>query len=182
MLDVPQELLDSRRQAGADRWDEIWDGELHMVPPPSWEHQEVAIALLRVLAPLAERRGLIPRYETGLFRPGADSDFRVPDQVYAAAELATARGFEGPASLVVEIRSPHDETYSKLDWYGSLGVAEVLVIEPHTRHVELFALTDGRMVPVEPGDEGVVIRSLGVRATTVDDRLHLMWEGGSAQV
>ena len=79
-------------------------------------------------------------------------------------ERRSDRGIEGAASLVVEILSPYDETYAKLDWYASVGVGEVLVIEPETRRVELFANRDGRMVPVEP----VVIECLGVRAETVD--------------
>ncbi len=61
------------------------------------------------------------RYEGGLFRPGVDDDYRVPDQAYARPELRSERGIEGPASLVVEILSPNDETYQKLDWYGAVG-------------------------------------------------------------
>ena len=79
---------------------------------------------------------------------------------------------------MVEILSPHDETYAKLDWYASVGVGEVLVIEPGTRRVELFVNRDGRMVPVEP----VVITALGVRAEAVDGRLRLSWDGGTADI
>jgi Uma2 family endonuclease len=80
--------------------------------------------------------------------------------------------------LVVEILSPHDETYRKLDRYGSVGVGEVLIIEPATRRAELFANRDGRMERVEP----VEIDALGVRAETVDGRLRLTWEGGTADI
>jgi Uma2 family endonuclease len=178
MLEVPQALLDERHARGADRWDEMWEGELHMVPPPSEEHQAVGTALLVAFAPLAEARQLVARYETGLFRPDVDDDYKVPDQVYARPELRSARGIEGSASLVVEILSPNDETYQKLDWYAAVGVGEVLVIEPLTRRVELFANRDGKMVPVEP----VVIECLGVRAETVDGKLRLAWEGGTADI
>ncbi len=179
MLEVPQALLEERRAKGLDKSDEMWEGELHMVPPPSDRHQEVGIALLRALLPLADAHGLITRYDgTGLFRPGAENDWRVPDQTYARPELRSERGIEGAASLVVEILSPHDETYAKLDWYASVGVGEVLVIDPGTRRVELFANRDGRMVPVEP----VVIECLGVRAETVDLTLRLSWDGGTAAI
>jgi Uma2 family endonuclease len=142
----------------------MWDGELHMVPRPSEQHQAIGTALVVALAPLAEARGLLARYETGLFRPDVDDDYKVPDQLYARPELRSERGIEGGASLVVEILSPNDETYAKLDWYASasVGVGEVLVIEPETRRVELFANRDGRMVAVEP----VVIECLGVGAET----------------
>jgi hypothetical protein len=37
MLDVPGSLLDERRRLGLDVVDEVWEGVLHMVPPPSGE-------------------------------------------------------------------------------------------------------------------------------------------------
>jgi Uma2 family endonuclease len=178
MLEVPQALLDERRARGADRWDEMWKGELHMVPPPSAQHQAVGTALVVALAPVAAARGLVATYETGLFRPGVDDDYKVADQLYARPELRSERGIEGGASLVVEILSPNDETYQKLDWYADVGVGEVLVIEPETRAVEQFAKRDGRMVPVEP----VFIECLGVRAETVDGTLRLTWDGGAADI
>jgi hypothetical protein len=71
MLEVPQALLDERRARGADRWDEMWEGELHMVPAPSVEHQRLGAELFPIFAPLAKGRGLVPFYDaSGLFRPG----------------------------------------------------------------------------------------------------------------
>jgi Uma2 family endonuclease len=138
----------------------------------------VSLRLIRVLAPLAEGRDLLARFETGLFRPGVDTDYRVPDQVYAPPDLRSQRGIEGAASLVVEILSPGDESYAKLDWYASVGVGEVLVIDPDTRQVELFVNRGGHMEPVEPA----VIECLGVRAETVEGTLRLTWDGGSAEI
>lgn len=179
MLEAPQAFLDERHAKGLDKSDEMWDGELHVVPPPSTEHQALGAELFLVLGPIAKARGLRPWYDpTGLFRPGVDDDWRVPDQQFARPELASARGIEGAASLVVEILSPNDETYRKLDWYASVGVGEALVIHPHTKRVELFANRDGRMEPVAP----VVIECLGVRAETVDGKLRLTWDGGSTEI
>lgn len=179
MLEVPQALLADRLWKGADRWDEMWAGELHMVPPPSERHQEVGLALLRALLPQAEERGLIGRYETGLFRPDADKDWRVPDQTYCRPELRSERGIEGPAALVVEVLSPGDETYEKLDWYADLGVSEVLVVDPASRRVELYSNQDGRMARVAPP---LVIQALGVTAETVEGTLRLTWDGGVADI
>jgi Uma2 family endonuclease len=150
-----------------------------MVPPPSVEHQRLGSDLFLVLGPLAKGRGLVPLYDaTGLFRPGVENDWRAPDSAYAKPEVLSHRGIEGAASLVVEILSPGDESYAKLDWYASVGVGEVLVIDPLTRRVELFASRDGRMEPVEP----VVIGCLGVRAETVDGVLRLAWDGGTTDI
>ena len=111
-----------------------------MVPLPSGLHQRLGGELFAVLLPLAKARGLVGAYEAGLYRPGADLDYRVPDHLYAHAELATERGVDGPAEVVVELASPGDETYDKLDFYADLGVGEVIVVHPEERTVELFVL------------------------------------------
>ncbi|MEO6120690.1 MAG: Uma2 family endonuclease [Acidimicrobiales bacterium] len=183
LLEVPQSMIDERRRTGADRWDEEWDGELHMAPPPSGDHQQLGSRLLRVLGPLAEARGLVAVYETGLFRAGAERDYRIPDHTYARADQLSRRGVEGGPPLVIEIRSPADETYEKLDWYAAQGVGEVLVIEPDTRAVELFVLRGGRLVLVQGGSEGVRIAALEVTVAAVaGPLLRLSWDGGSADI
>lgn len=183
MLDVPQSLLDERRRTGIDVFDEEWEGELHMVPPPSGEHQLLGGRIFAVLNTLAEARGLLAFYETGLYRVGVERDYRVPDQTYARPEQLSRRGIEGGAPLVVEIRSPGDETYAKLDWYAAQGVGEVVVIEPDTRAVELFSLRGNRFVLVQASAEGVHIASVSVTALTVaGPLLRLSWEAGAAEV
>ena len=104
---VPESLLAERRSRGLDRRDELWTGVLHMVPPPGDAHQGLSTELVMLLGPLAKRRGLVPRVETGLFRNSAD--YRVPDQLYRRSDAGSTRGAES-AELVVEILSPQDET------------------------------------------------------------------------
>ncbi len=184
MVDVPEQLLAERRKAGVDRWDEVWEGVLHMVPPPSGAHQRFGMRLAHVLDALAREAGLVGSYETGLFRPGTDDDYRVPDQVYARPDLLTERGVDGPAELVVEIRSPGDETYDKLRFYADLGVGEVLVAHPGEGRAEVFSLRGDRHVPLEADPRGeMTVESLGVRLSTVAGaRLRLAWTGGHAEL
>jgi len=184
LVEVPEALIEERRRTGADRWDELWEGELHMVPPPSGLHQRLGGELFMVLNPLAKARGLIGSYETGLYRPGTDIDYRVPDQVYARPEVVTERGVDGPAQVVVELVSPGDETYAKLGFYAEMGVGEVLVVHPGERRVELFVLRGGRHVLVQPDADGAVrSAALGATFATVDGpRLAIAWDGGSTQV
>jgi Uma2 family endonuclease len=52
--------------------------------------------------------------------------------------------FEGAPDVVVEIRSPDDETYEKLPFYRDLGVPEVWVIESDSRIPETHVLKRGR--------------------------------------
>ena len=44
---------------------------------------------------------------------------------------------EGPPTVVIEIRSPDDETLEKLPFYAKLGVPEVWVIDRDSRAVEI---------------------------------------------
>src|SRR5437868_14265558 len=103
MLEAPEHLLAERRRTGADKFDEVWEGVLHLVPPPLEGHQEFENMFFRVVAPIAESKGLLARSATGLFRPGSnDKDYRVPDSLYALPSQRTRAGFEG-AELVVEV-------------------------------------------------------------------------------
>ena len=179
MVNVPDSLLAERRRTGADLFDEMWEGVLHMVPAPSAAHQRLNAKLMMVLGPLAEARGLVPLVEANLHR--ADEDYRVPDQIYARADQLSDRGAERAAVLVVEFLSPGDETYDKLDWYAAGGVDEVLVVDPHSRQAEVFGRRGSRMVLVEsaPGR----LESLGVELETVEGpKLRVTWDGGTAEV
>jgi Uma2 family endonuclease len=107
MLDAPQAMLDERRRLGHDVRDEMWDGVLHMVPPPGGAHQVFAGGIYSVIYPLAAARGLLALYETGLF--GSVRDYRVPDMMVLRREHVSDRGAEA-AELVIEVRSKDDET------------------------------------------------------------------------
>ena len=142
---VPESLLAERRSRGLDRRDELWDGVLHMVPPPGDAHQGLSTEPVMVLGPLAKRRRLVPRVETGLFRRGGD--YRVPDQLYRHPEAESVRGAEG-ADLVVEILSPQDETLAELPWYDEQGVREVLGVT--------FESSDGGLRLTWEGEEATI--------------------------
>lgn len=152
LLDVPQSLLDARHRLGHDRSDEMWDGVLHMVPPASGEHQERGSALIAILRTLAKRVGLQATYETGLFERGRDDNYRVPDNVVSRPEHRTSRGVEGRAELVVEFRSPNDESYEKLPFYALLDVEEVAILDGSS--IDLRCLVEGSYEPVLPDDAG----------------------------
>jgi hypothetical protein len=50
MLEVDPALLEQRRRLGLDRWDEMWEGVLHMAPAPANEHQRILDDLIMSLA------------------------------------------------------------------------------------------------------------------------------------
>lgn len=179
-LEAPEGLLDERRALGLDGHDEMWEGELHVVPPAGGPHQGLSTEFLLAVGPLAKRLGLVPRMETGLFRRA--DDYRVPDQLYCRPEHLSDRGAEG-AELVVEVRSEGDETYRKLPFYAALGVREVLVLHPAPRRAELYRLVEDRLLPVQADAAGELASDvLGVRVAAQPAALHLTWDGGSAEV
>lgn len=179
-IGVSENLLEERRRLGADRWDEMWDGVLHMVPAPSGAHQIFCHRLGRALGPSSDQRGLVDSHETALYRPGASgSDYRIPDLVYTRPDCRTDRGVEGRAELAVEIRSPDDETYAKFGFYAEMGVQELLMVDPTTCEADMFVLRDGRLVagPLRSEslgvdfathltDAGPVLRVTGPQGTT----------------
>ncbi len=154
LVDAPEALLEERRRLGLDVFDEMWEGVLHMVPPAGGPHQRLGTCLARAFGPAADRRGLLLSNETGLF--AAADDYRVPDLSVYRPEHASDRGVDGTAAMVIELRSPNDESYAKLDWYAARGVTEALVIDPPTRAVERYALRGGTYRLVEPDIEGMV--------------------------
>jgi len=186
LVDVPQSLLEDRRRKGHDVFDEMWEGVLHMVPAPSSRHQRLEYKLESALEPAVEARGFVILHETGLYRPGTgNDDYRIPDLIVADASAIRARGVEGRVELAVEIRSPNDETYDKLDFYSEVGVQELLVIDLDPLSVELFELTDNGLIAVPPRPPGTaIVRSLGVTITvdTDDGTVQLEWAGGTTRV
>ena len=180
MLDAPESMLAERRRLGLDVFDEMWDGLLHMVPPPGGPHQNFGAKLLVVLSPLAQHAGLEPHYEAGLFR--STKDYRVPDQLYCRPEDRSDRGAEG-AELVVEIRAPGDQTYDKIDFYAELGVREMLIVHPLEQRVELLRLVDSRLLLVTSEGTGAVRSDvLGASFATVESALRISWGDGSADI
>jgi Uma2 family endonuclease len=177
---VTERLIDDRRRLGIDKRDECWAGEWHLVNPPKFWHAELSLRLGHVLVPMADARGLRAAGEGGVF--GAADDWRVPDQIYVLPEDVRDDGVVS-AELVVEIRSPGDDSYRKLGFYAARGVGEVLIVH-QDRRFELFRLGDGVLAPVSPGDGGgVCCKTLGVTFTTVaGPRLCIAWDGGSAEV
>jgi Uma2 family endonuclease len=161
VLQVDEGFAAERRRRGADRWDEVWKGLVHMVPPPSERHQSIGSELLVALAGSAAARGLRLRYETGVF--AGDDDYRVPDLVAYEGSAAGAQGVVGAPSLIIEIRSPGDETDEKVPWYLARRALEVLVIDRDDLTAELHRLGG----PVAPGARGeLTLETLAVAVRT----------------
>ena len=141
-----KELLARRRELGIDRWDEVWEGVLHMIPPPSHKHQLLASRLHRHLGPLADEAGLELTAEVGI---GSDEhNYRAPDlALHRTADVEPQ--WHHTAALVVEIVTPNDKTWDKLDFYAAHQVDELLIVDPEQRSIHWFGLTEREYGPVE---------------------------------
>ena len=149
-----EELLRRRREWGADRHDEVWEGVLHMAPAAHERHADLQAQLLELLGPLARAAGL---KGLGEFNLGEPDDHRIPD----AGLVARGPGalYVPTAALVVEIVSPGDESWDKLDFYAAHAVDELVIVDPATRRIDWLAL--GRNAGYEPAQRSRVI-DLGV--------------------
>jgi Uma2 family endonuclease len=145
LLDPPMDLLESRRRSGVDRFDEVWDGVLHMVPAPNHAHASIEAQLIMIVGPSARTAGLEMIGQSNLGE--SEHDYRVPD---SALHRPGAFGIWHPtAALVVEIVSPGDESWEKLPFYADHDVDEVLIVDPAKRSVDWLGLQEGEYRPIE---------------------------------
>jgi Uma2 family endonuclease len=185
MWEVPPEVLEWRKRTGADRRDEVWDGVLHMGPSPSNEHQRTEGDLEYLLRSVwTGRSGGAVLHQINVARGEPwQRDFRIPDLVLILpGSRAIDRGeyYEGGPDVVVEIQSPHDETYEKLPFYAQIGVREVWIVERDTKAVEIHALRDGAYGVVSAGEDGRIASAVtGLLLRGTSGRVELRWVGES---
>lgn len=128
-------FLTRRRALDQDRSDEVWEGEYHVVPAPDFWHGQVDSDLAALLRPAAKAAGLVV---TSQFNVGVQDDYRVPDGGYHRVPLSTV--WVPTAAIVVEVVSPHDETWEKFAFYARHAIEEICVADPLTRQVRWFVL------------------------------------------
>jgi Uma2 family endonuclease len=186
LLEPDPKWLEERRRLGHDRFDEVWDGVLHVVPSPSIEHQRFESALERVLYPIATKHGLEVFHNLDILdRRDGDQNYRQPDiAVVSERDLTGKRAIDGHAELVIEIRSPNDESYEKLPFYAKCKIPECWIVHPVTRVFEVFALEQGAYVPATPNADGVIrAPRFGLELSVVDGpKLRIAWTEGSAEI
>lgn len=160
IVHVREEDLAERRSKGLDRWDEMWEGVLHMTPAPTREHQRILDELIAFLMPRLRdaRRGTLQSGINVFRESGGAVDYRIPDLTFVAAgreHVLHADGVrgEGP-DAVIEIRSPEDETYDKLPFFAAVRVQEVIVCDRDTKRIEIMRLAGSQFVALQPDPDG----------------------------
>jgi Uma2 family endonuclease len=154
-------LIARRHALGLDSHDEVWKGEYHMAPAAHPSHGKLDQQLAELLGPMARRADL---FALGEFNLGTPDDFRVPDRGMHRVNPTTT--FLSTAAIVIEILSPHDESWEKLDFYAARGVDEVLIASPADRSVTWLQLRDGRYLLTEHS------RLLGPESADLADQIN----------
>ncbi len=130
-----ERLLEERRRSGAGRRDEVWEGVLHMIPPPSVEHERLAHRLHVLLDPYASTVDLVAAGTVGI---GTEDDYRVSD--LALLRPGYAPQWNRTAALIVEVVSPRDNTSEKLPFYAAHRVDEAIIVDAQGRKIHWFGL------------------------------------------
>lgn len=151
---LEKRLIAERKALGTDRFDEVWDGVYLMAPMPNNQHQDFVNDLDAIFTLAIKWAGL------GRVQPGAnvsdrdedwEQNFRCPDLLVFLtgnpAEDRESHWYGGP-DFAVEIVSPHDRSYEKLDFYAAVNTREVLIIDRDPWQIILFRLQNGAMVEV----------------------------------
>lgn len=130
--------ISRRRALGQDGRDEIWGELYYMAPHASTAHAALCASLTVALHALARPRGLVTLAEHNLGT--GPSRYVVPDG--AVVRARTPGSYQETALLVVEVVSPGDSTPFKVETvFGALGVEEVLLADPSTKHLQLLRRT-----------------------------------------
>ena len=148
---VEDRLKAEREASGADRYDEVWDGIYMMAPLSNNEHQDLqsglAAAVYSAIAVPA-----LGRVHAGANvsdrEVGWEHNYRIPD-VVAVLPNSAARDCDthwcGGPDFCVEIASRHDRSRDKLDFYASVGVRELLLVDRDPWELEMYQLKAQRL-------------------------------------
>jgi Uma2 family endonuclease len=162
MAVVPEHILEWRKRTGIAQRDEVWEGVLHMSPEPNYEHQNFESSLefwLRSYWARPLRAKVLHRINLALPDAGNSwvDNYRIPDLILLTRDrffINCDTHFEGGPEVVVEIRSPDDESDKKLPFYAQLGVLEVWIIDRDTKEIALYVLAGDTYVEYPASDDG----------------------------
>jgi Uma2 family endonuclease len=149
---ISRDLIRKRKSQGLDRYDEVWDGVYVMPPMPNDEHQQLVSRTTSIMEDVIGWPGL------GEVRPGVNvsdrvknwkKNYRIPDvAVFLNGGKAinyTTHWVGGPDWLA-EILSDDDESRKKLEFYETVAVREILLIDRDPWSTELYQLQNDKLI------------------------------------
>lgn len=143
---------------------EIFDGVLEMMSPgPSTVHQGIGVRLSYLLLQSCDSNYVILTAPLDVIL--SRTNVLQPDVVMVRRDrmdIVTMRGIEGAPDLVVEVLSPGSrrrDRVRKMPIYAKHGVPEYWIIDPESRTLEQFVLSDGKYELNELFEEDDVVAS-----------------------
>lgn len=126
-----REWLEQRAERGQDRFDEVWNGVLHVAPAERPINGYATAQLVRLLASEATDAGLLGLTATNV---GHARDYRVPDALWVERDTdLVGLTYLPTARVVLETLSPGEEWTIKAAWYAAHGIRHLLLADPDQR-------------------------------------------------
>ena len=124
---------------------ELIDGELYNMTPPSWEHQQIAFGVARMLANHVDQHGGPCKVCPAPVAVNLDADDTIwvePDVIVVCDPCKISqRGCEGAPDMVVEVVSPPSiamDYFTKANRYRRAGVREYWIVDPMARRTTVY--------------------------------------------
>ncbi|MFQ5794295.1 MAG: Uma2 family endonuclease [Candidatus Bipolaricaulia bacterium] len=163
-------------ESEAERY-ELLEGELVMVPSPSFEHQRISGNLEFLLRNFVQQNdlGIVldAPFDVHFIEEGEDKVAQ-PDILYVSKErshVITEEEIRGAPDLVVEILSPgtaeRDRGYKKT-LYARHGVVEYWLVDPEAKTVEVFAQGEQGFETVRVYQRSEVLNSPLLKGLEID--------------
>jgi Uma2 family endonuclease len=163
---IEDDLLEKRRAWGGDKFDEVWDGVYVMSPLPNNEHQKLMASVTAAFSMAFAGQPEVQVF-AGINVSDRQKDwkqnYRCPD---VAVVLPGSRAidcdtfFFGGPDFVVEIVSEYDRSREKFDFYASVGVRELLLVDRNPWQLELYRLMNSELALIgksDPVDQQVLM-------------------------
>ena len=132
---------------------ELHDGELSVTPAPSPRHQRILRNLSAIIWQHVRTRGLGELLFAPIDCILSETTVVQPDLAYldtTRLSLVSARGIEGPPTLIVEVLSPSTvlvDRSAKRQLYARHGVPYYGIVDPEARAIEGYFLSEGAYEP-----------------------------------
>ena len=140
---------------------ELIDGELFVNPAPSPMHQRVLGQLFLQLERFCRTRSIGEVFFAPIDVILTNHDVFEPDLIVVGdPSHISRRGIEAPPLLAVEVLSPSTSRVdrgAKFVRYATLGIQHYWIVDPDTKRIECFRLSDGafKLLLSATGDESV---------------------------
>jgi Uma2 family endonuclease len=148
---LEEQLRLQRKESGADRFDEVWEGVYFVSPIPNVEHQLLVGRLCAIFQVVVDAVGggmAFPGVNVSDREEGWTHNYRGPDAAVVLkgnpAKNCGTHWCGGP-DLLVEIVSPDDRSREKLAFYSQVGVRELLIVDREPWELELYRLEAGEL-------------------------------------